>query len=166
MTTPTGTIGLSDVNIVLGLAPNANIQMQNDRVRALAGGSMATYWNTIDMNSLRGKSSWIAPTAYADPIEYTEPFYGSAGTGNRFQSCSLSIFNGSGNFSTSWSIVTGSGWGIDSQSTNSCRVYRSFTRFGGEFYGTLRATITDNTNGYQFFIDISIYFNVYDGNTV
>ena len=53
MTTPTGTIGLSDVNVELAKASTATITLNDAAVRSLAGIASGA----IDMNSLRGKSS-------------------------------------------------------------------------------------------------------------
>ena len=53
MPLPTGTISLSDVNIELGRAATASINLNESPVRALAGISSGT----ISMNDLRGKSA-------------------------------------------------------------------------------------------------------------
>ena len=58
MATPTGTIGMSDVNIELGKASNALITLNDADVRALAGKPTGT----ISMDDLRGKSKpleWV-----------------------------------------------------------------------------------------------------------
>jgi len=58
MTTPSGQISLSDVNVELGCAVNACISMNNAVVRTLAGvGGAGTI---IRMNDLRGKSDRVA----------------------------------------------------------------------------------------------------------
>jgi hypothetical protein len=55
MTTPTGTISLSDVNVELGRSSTASINMNESAVRTLAGvGGSGTI---ISMNDLRGKSN-------------------------------------------------------------------------------------------------------------
>lgn len=59
MTTPTGTISLSNVNTELGKAATALITMNDANVRTLA--VKTTPGSTISMNDLRGKSSG-APT--------------------------------------------------------------------------------------------------------
>lgn len=58
MTTPTGTIGLSDVNAELDYSPTALISMNDSAVRTLAevGGA----GTVISMNNLRGKSNRVA----------------------------------------------------------------------------------------------------------
>lgn len=53
MTTPAGTIGMSDVNVELSYSSTATITLNDTAVRNLAGIASGT----IDMNSLRGKSS-------------------------------------------------------------------------------------------------------------
>ena len=53
MTTPTGTISLSNVNVELGKASTTNITMNNADVRTLAGKASGA----ISMSDLRGKSS-------------------------------------------------------------------------------------------------------------
>ena len=69
MTTPTGTIGLSDVNVELGYSSTANITMNDTNVRTLAGvGGNATI---ISMNDLRGKT-WQTLSA-------SLPYYEQAG---------------------------------------------------------------------------------------
>lgn len=58
MTTPVGTISLSDVNAELNLSPTALITMNDAAVRTLAGvGGSGT---VISMNDLRGKSNRVA----------------------------------------------------------------------------------------------------------
>ena len=58
MTTPSGTIGLSDVNAELGYSPTALITMNDAAVRTLAGvGGAGT---VISMNDLRGKSNRVS----------------------------------------------------------------------------------------------------------
>lgn len=58
MTTPSGQIGLSDVNAELGYSPTALISMNDSAVRTLAGvGGSGT---VISMNNLRGKSNRVA----------------------------------------------------------------------------------------------------------
>ena len=58
MTTPSGTIGLSDVNAELDYSPTALISMNDTAVRGLAevGGA----GTVISMNNLRGKSNRVA----------------------------------------------------------------------------------------------------------
>lgn len=56
MPTPTGTIGLSDVNAELNLSPTALITMNDAAVRTLAGVPSGV----ISMNNLRGKSNRVA----------------------------------------------------------------------------------------------------------
>ena len=53
MTTPSGTISMSDVNTELGYASTANISLNQATVRTLAGVPSGT----ISMNNLRGKSN-------------------------------------------------------------------------------------------------------------
>lgn len=58
MTTPSGTIGLSDVNAELGYSPTALITMNDSAVRTLAGvGGAGT---VISMQNLQGKSNRVA----------------------------------------------------------------------------------------------------------
>jgi hypothetical protein len=59
MSTPTGTISMSDVNTELGRASNTNISLNEGVVRTLAGVSSGT----ISMDNLRGKSNH---TPYSD----------------------------------------------------------------------------------------------------
>jgi len=54
MTTPTGTISMSDVNIELGYSSTATITLNDTAVRTLAGIASGT----ISMNDLRGKSNY------------------------------------------------------------------------------------------------------------
>lgn len=56
MTTPTGTIGMSDVNVELGKSSTALISLNDADVRSLAGIPSGT----ISMNDLRGKSNLAA----------------------------------------------------------------------------------------------------------
>ena len=69
MTTPTGTIAMSDVNVELGLPSSTVITLNDTAVRNLAGIASGA----ISMNDLRGKSAGYKYIAYA--------FYGSY-TGN------------------------------------------------------------------------------------
>jgi hypothetical protein len=57
MTTPTGTINASHVNIELGRAANAPFSMNDSAVRALAGKPSGP----ITFNDLRGKTYTVAP---------------------------------------------------------------------------------------------------------
>lgn len=58
MTTPSGQIGLSDVNVELGFPSTTSINMNQSNVRTLAGvGGSGT---VISMNDLRGKSNRVA----------------------------------------------------------------------------------------------------------
>jgi hypothetical protein len=73
MTLPSGQIALSEVNTELGISPAwTRIEMQNDRLRALAGGASATYWNQIAMSDLRGKSVYVPPP-YVPPTNDPRP---------------------------------------------------------------------------------------------
>lgn len=56
MTTPSGTIALSDVNTELGYSSTATITMNDTAVRTLAGVSSGT----ISMDNLRGKSNRVS----------------------------------------------------------------------------------------------------------
>lgn len=70
MTTPVGTIGLSDVNAELGFSPTALITMNDAAVRTLAGvGGAGT---VISMNDLRGKTDRVVIplTISADTLNY------------------------------------------------------------------------------------------------
>lgn len=61
MTTPTGTIKLSDVNVELGRASSTTINLNETLVRQLA--EKPTAQSTISMNDLRGKTyDNISPT--------------------------------------------------------------------------------------------------------
>lgn len=63
MTTPTGTIGLSDVNVELGRAYNTPINLNESAVRSLAGVPSGS----ISMENLRGKTYvqfWYSGHAY------------------------------------------------------------------------------------------------------
>ena len=61
MATPSGTISLNDVNVVLGLAGTTTIQMNQANVRTLAGvGGSGT---TISMQNLQNKSNRVAASA-------------------------------------------------------------------------------------------------------
>lgn len=70
MTTPSGQIGLSDVNVELGFPSTTSINMNQSNVRTLAGvGGSGT---VISMNDLRGKSNRvsIALTISANTANY------------------------------------------------------------------------------------------------
>jgi len=70
MATPTGTLGLSDVNAELGFSPTALITMNDAAVRTLAGvGGAGT---VISMNDLRGKSNRVVIplTISTDTLNY------------------------------------------------------------------------------------------------
>jgi len=56
VTTPTGTIGLQDVNLELGFTNNAVITLNDTIVRQLAGPSFTGNATEITMDDLRGKS--------------------------------------------------------------------------------------------------------------
>lgn len=113
MTTPSGTIGLSDVNAELGLSPTATIDMNNSSVRTLAGvGGSGTI---ISMNNLRGKSNrvTIPLTISANTTNYD--IYSSRGGSYDAGKSDivLTINSGVTVYSTSTgtpALTTGSGW--------------------------------------------------------
>jgi hypothetical protein len=65
MTTPTGAIGLSDVNIELGKASNAAISLNDSDVRSLAGIPSGA----IALSDLRGKSNAFTATISSNQLQ-------------------------------------------------------------------------------------------------
>lgn len=87
MTTPTGTIAMSDVNVELGLPSTTVITLNDTAVRNLAGIASGA----ISMNDLRGKSAGYKYIAYAFYGTYTGnpriamyPWSNATGFGVRF----------------------------------------------------------------------------------
>ena len=103
MTTPTGTISLSDVNVELGRSSTANISMNEAAVRTLAGvGGSGT---TISMDNLRGKSS----LSVSYPGNVSSSFSGWDYCGYvDGQVGAPTISGGTGSYSYSWARISGS----------------------------------------------------------
>ncbi len=83
MTTPTGTISMSDVNVELGLSSTATISLNDTNVRLLAGVPSGT----ISMNDLRGKTigaSYIGIAHSTTPRMSVYPWSSSSGFGSKF----------------------------------------------------------------------------------
>jgi hypothetical protein len=162
MTLPaSGTLAVSQVNVELGRASNAPFSFNDSAVRALAG---VTGANTVSMSQLRGKSSWTVPTASPNNVSDFFPTNNGSGTYNAYPGVFLS--GGSGNFSISWAIInySDSSWNLLVNSGTSARVTHNYTRFGYSGWVVLRATITDNYNGYQFTCDVRVDADIYDPN--
>lgn len=103
MTTPTGTISLSDVNVELGRSSTANISMNESAVRTLAGvGGSGT---AISMNDLRGKSS----LSVSYPSNVSSSFSGWDYCGYVDGQVGVpTISGGTGSYSYSWARISGS----------------------------------------------------------
>ena len=101
MTTPTGTISLSDVNTELGLSSTALITMNDAAVRNLAGvGGSGTI---ITMDDLRGKSSLTVDyPAAADAAYYSYDYCGYVDV----QVGAPTILGGNGTYSYSWARIS------------------------------------------------------------
>lgn len=162
MTTPTGRIQMSDINQEIWQVWNRRTGLNEDPIRIL-GQVNRTSGTTVAMDWLRGKSWWIAPTASGSNVGYSGTFFGSMSPRTEYMWAYLTIYNGSGNFSTSWSVISG-GFSIDNASTTQVRIGCYIPRYGTYTTGTVRATITDNSNGYVFTKDFYVEVNVYDGN--
>lgn len=109
MTTPTGTISLSDVNVELGRSSTANISMNESAVRTLAGvGGSGT---AISMNDLRGKSSFsVNYPSGASGVFFGYDYCGYADT----QVDAPTISGGTGTYTYSWTRISGSSFTINS----------------------------------------------------
>jgi len=68
MTTPSGTISLSQVNTEIGNPTTTNITLNNTAVRYLAGPPFAPSGSAISMNDLRGRTAQIQATGGNDVI--------------------------------------------------------------------------------------------------
>jgi len=141
MTTPTGTIRMSDVNVELGRPSNQPIRLSDSAVRNLAG----VPGGTIRLSNLRGKSSYtpMTVTTYADYRSYMSTSSG----GTASASPSVSVSGGSGGYSYSWSFISNpSGCSMSAGSAPSCSVKKNFVKYsGGSWSATVQCVVTDNT---------------------
>lgn len=109
MTTPTGTISLSDVNVELSKSSTAAISLNDTDVRTLAG--VTGSGTTISMDNLRGKSSVTVSLALL------EGYYFASEIGNVwfqlqfFANGNFQVSYNGVNESAAWRTPTGTGVG-------------------------------------------------------
>jgi len=141
MTTPAGTIHLSDVNVELGRPWNQTIQLSDSSVRSLAG----VPGGAISLNTLRGKSSYTPMTVMT--YEDYQSYMSTSSGGTAAASPSVSVSGGSGGYSYSWSFVSNpSGCSMSAGNWPSCSVMRTFVKYsGGSWSATVQCVVTDNT---------------------
>src|SRR5437868_10402204 len=115
MTTPTGTIHMSDVSVELGRPWNQANNLSDPAVRALAGIPAGP----ISFASLRGKSSYT-PMTVAPNADY-QSYMSTESGGTAAASPSVSVSGGSGGYSYSWSFVSNpSGCSMSASNWPSC----------------------------------------------
>lgn len=145
MTTPTGWIQTSDVNVEMGRAWNQAFSFNDPAVRALSQvpGDRAP----ISMANMRGRSNTFTATARGDYSTGT-----SSGTASAFCYPEAFPVGGSGNFSYQWTVLSGSGT-ISDATAKRPSVRQSIGKFG--FIGStmLRVVIRDNVSGWTVTID-------------
>ena len=140
MTTPTGTIHMSDVSVELGRPWNQANNLNDPAVRSLAG----VPGGAISFNSLRGKSSYTPMTVTGNPDYRSYVSTTSGGTASA--SPSVSVSGGSGGYSYSWSFVSNPSGCSMSAGASSCFVSRTFVKYsGGSWSATVQCVVTDNT---------------------
>ncbi|WP_156398052.1 hypothetical protein [Duganella sp. Root336D2] len=140
MTTPTGTIRLSDVNAELGRPRNQRISLNDAAVRALA--QRPSGW--VNMGSLRGKSSYTAMTVTPQD-DYQS--YMSTSSGTAIARPAVSVSGGSGGYSYTWSFTNNpQGAALANANFSQCSVSKNFNRYSyGSFSATLQCVVQDNT---------------------
>jgi hypothetical protein len=141
MTTPTGTISMSDVNTELGLTSTATISLNDAAVRTLAGVASGT----ISMDNLRGKSN--APAATFSPDGGT-----SAGTAVFLSDItyepspsSVTIII-SCSVSATWTVTRSGTFGVPATGTYT-GTERSFNLITGATYRSTTWTVSATANG-------------------
>lgn len=141
MTTPTGTISLSDVNVELGRSSTANISMNESAVRTLAGvGGSGT---AISMNDLRGKSS----LSVSYPSNVSSSFSGWDYCGYVDGQVGVpTISGGTGSYSYSWARISGSTAIEISSSTVQRPVFFVSSLCNDTAIATWRVTVTSGSS--------------------
>jgi len=158
MTTPTGQIGMSSVNVEIGLPWNANIWLDHGLVRQLAGaGGGGT---RMEMNWLRGKSSYVAVTATGSPDYYEENF-----AGTRFQN-TITLqpivwpAGGTKSYTYVWEFEDNSGgFTLSNANSQQCSISHIVGKYGGYYYCRMKCTVSDGrtsvvVGGMECYIDV------------
>lgn len=153
MTTPTGTISLSDVNVELGRSSTANISMNEAAVRTLAGvGGSGT---AISMNDLRGKSSLsVNYPSGASGSFFGYDYCGYADT----QVDAPTISGGTGTYTYSWTRISGSWFTINS-STAQRPIWSIATLCNDSRTEIWRVTVTSGSTSVT--DDVEIYLSYF-----
>lgn len=156
MTTPTGQIAASDINVELGRASNASFNLNDPVVRALAAAGGSGTRN--EMNWLRGKSSYTPMTLTGHDDYATGTTYGGTAT---TVSCypSVTVAGGAGPFTYSWIFVTGS-FSMSGADTYRPRVYTS-VKYSLYADAELQVTVTDSKGNSVTIRGIWVTFEVY-----
>lgn len=158
MTTPSGQIAMSDVNVEIGLAWNANIWLDHGGVRALAGaGGGGT---RMEMNWLRGKSSYTPMSAWGNEDLVTDP-WGGTGTSRTYTAHpSVGVSGGKPGYSYLWEWQqNGGGMTLLDTTYQTCRVNYA-SKYSSYAYGVLRCRITDSTGAVVWVYDITVEFSI------
>jgi hypothetical protein len=157
MTTPTGQIAASDVNVELGRAWNSFWHMNDSAVRALSGQTSGY----VDMWTLRGKSSYTPLSASSNGVHYHNSSPNTSSIQSYPQTCYLSYSGGSGTITFQWAWQNGNSGGISltNDKSQNCTVSVS-TRFGTNNSGTLQCTITDGTGATYTVYNIPVEFAI------
>jgi hypothetical protein len=156
MTTPTGTISLSDVNVELGRSSTANISMNEAAVRTLAGvGGSGT---VISMDNLRGKSSF----SVSYPSNVSSSFSGYDYCGYVDGQVGVpTISGGTGSYSYSWARISGSTAIEISSSTVQRPVFFVSSLCNDTAIATWRVTVTSGSATKTADVDIALtYFSL------
>jgi hypothetical protein len=146
MTLPaSGTISLSQVNVEMGAASTAQIQMDWATVRTLAGISTSS-GVSYSMSNFYGKSSYTPMSASGNNHD-SNTYDTAASGGTAYAYPSVNVSGGSGGYSYSWSFTSNpSSCSLTSANAQMCSVSKAYNRYsGGSFSATLQCVITDNT---------------------
>ena len=161
MTTPSGQIQASDINVELGRPWNAYFELNDGAVRNLAqrGGGY------IDMNDLRGKSSYTPMGGYANHDSAGGPLYNQS---QPFQSTiypSVGVSNGTQPYSYQWSFISANGATFPGATNgSSVAVRHSISRYGYQGESSLQCVVTDATGRTLTIAPVYASWDYYDGN--
>jgi len=144
MTLPaSGSISMSQVSVELGRGPGASTSLGESTVRSLAGKASGA----VSMSDLRGKtfSTYTPMTATGNNAYASYPSDTSGGTATC--SPSVTVSNGSGGYTYSWSFTSNPNNLVLSFATSfSCNVSITYTKLASWTKSAiLQCVITDNT---------------------